>query len=120
MSTFCDTHKYELCHQSHLINIPFQFPEALAASRESYSGKMADIWQLGVTLYALVYGKVPFHEESIIKLYEKIQSEELCFKTTPEISFLLKNLLERYLTFIILYKICILNYAIHCYKKLET
>lgn len=70
------------------------FTEALAASKESYSGKMADIWQLGVTLYALVYGHVPFHDESIINLYEKIQSEELCFRSKPEISLLLKNLIE--------------------------
>lgn len=71
-----------------------EYLEALAASRESYSGKMADIWQLGVTLFALVFGRVPFHDESIIKLYEKIQSESLRFLNKPEISLLLKNILE--------------------------
>lgn len=58
---------------------------------------MADIWQLGVTLFALVFGCVPFRDDNILKLYERIQIDELIFPNKPEISLLLKNLLERML-----------------------
>jgi len=71
--------------------------EALATPKETYSGKMADIWQLGVTLYALVYGRVPFFDENIMKVYEKIRFDELKFPVQPEVSPLLKNLIEKML-----------------------
>lgn len=71
--------------------------EALAIPKESYSGKMADIWQLGVTLYALVYGQIPFNDVNIMKLYDKIQHQELQFPPKPENTPLLKDMLSKML-----------------------
>lgn len=51
-----------------------------------YCGRAADIWALGVTLFSLVYGNVPFVDSSIPKLYEKIQNEEVVFPEVPKIS----------------------------------
>ncbi|ODM97897.1 Calcium/calmodulin-dependent protein kinase kinase 2 [Orchesella cincta] len=75
----------------------FVAPEALANPKGSYSGKMADIWQLGVTLYALVYGQIPFNDGNILKLYDKIQHDELQFPAKPEASPLLKDMLSKML-----------------------
>jgi len=58
---------------------------------------MADIWQLGVTLYALVYGQIPFNDGNILKLYDKIQHDELQFPPKPEASPLLKDMLSKML-----------------------
>lgn len=34
------------------------------ADVESFSGKAADIWALGVTLYCMIFNKLPFWDET--------------------------------------------------------
>ena len=38
-----------------------------------YLGAEADIWSMGVLLYALLCGFLPFDDENIANLYKKIQ-----------------------------------------------
>jgi len=39
----------------------FMPPEVCDPDVTSFSGKKADVWALGITLFALVYNKLPFH-----------------------------------------------------------
>lgn len=43
------------------------------AQKRDYFGKPADIWALGVILYILLFGKLPFFAEFENDLYRKIQ-----------------------------------------------
>lgn len=76
----------------------FTPPEALGEERSSgFSGKCTDIWAMGVTLYAFVYGHVPFHDDNIIGLYSKIRHQQVDFSPNPPISCDLKELITRML-----------------------
>ncbi|XP_067935041.1 maternal embryonic leucine zipper kinase-like isoform X2 [Watersipora subatra] len=46
-------------------------PELIAGER--YLGAAADIWSMGVMLYALLCGYLPFDDENISNVYKKIQ-----------------------------------------------
>ena len=43
-------------------------------SGRNYLGSEADIWSMGVLLYALLCGFLPFDDENIAALYRKIQA----------------------------------------------
>lgn len=49
---------------------------------------------MGVTLYAFVYGKVPFYDENIIALYTKIKHQPVEFPDNPQVSESLKTLIR--------------------------
>lgn len=48
-------------------------------SKIEYSGPPADIWALGVLLYALLCGKFPFRGSNDKELYNNIKTQELQF-----------------------------------------
>ncbi|XP_054747490.1 calcium/calmodulin-dependent protein kinase kinase 2 [Anastrepha obliqua] len=76
----------------------FRAPESLRLGQHAFCGKAVDIWALGATLYALVYGNVPFVANSIPILYEKIKTDQLVFKDAPIISEQLKDCIFKMLT----------------------
>ncbi|XP_022256631.1 calcium/calmodulin-dependent protein kinase kinase 1-like, partial [Limulus polyphemus] len=75
----------------------FVAPEALRGNKGRYSGKAVDIWAMGVTLYSFVFGNVPFLDDNILVLYNKIKKQPLTFPTNPQISGELKDLVRRML-----------------------
>ncbi|XP_078362502.1 calcium/calmodulin-dependent protein kinase kinase 2-like isoform X2 [Oculina patagonica] len=76
----------------------FMAPESLQNSRDKYSGKAADIWALGITLYCFIFGKVPFDDVNRMGLYEKIKTEQLTFPEEPPLNPQLEDLILRMLT----------------------
>lgn len=52
---------------------------------------------MGITLYALIYGRVPFYEDNIIALYSRIKTQSVEFPNHPTTSKNLKSLINRML-----------------------
>ncbi|XP_065170074.1 calcium/calmodulin-dependent protein kinase kinase 1 isoform X2 [Atheta coriaria] len=75
----------------------FIAPEAVGDQRAGFSGKAADIWSMGITLFAFVYGHVPFYDENIVGLYSKIRHQPVEFPPLPTVSESLKDLIRKML-----------------------
>ncbi|XP_045503465.1 calcium/calmodulin-dependent protein kinase kinase 2 [Colias croceus] len=74
----------------------FRAPESTVVT-DKYIGEAADIWSLGVTLYAMVTGRVPWTAPSAVELQRRVLSEPLSFPSRPQLSRPLKRLLARML-----------------------
>lgn len=48
-------------------------PELLASGGGSYSGRAADVWSLGVSLYTMLVGRYPFQDTRPAALFTKIR-----------------------------------------------
>lgn len=64
MNTFCGS-------------LYFAAPELLLG--QEYSGPEVDVWSMGIILYVLLYGKVPFDDDSIKELQNKIKIANVQF-----------------------------------------
>ena len=72
-------------------------PELCVARHGDISGKAADIWSMGITLYCLRYGKIPFEQSGVVQLYESIKNDEVDLSAESEGNFkdLMLKLLEK-------------------------
>lgn len=75
----------------------FRAPETLQTGQHSYNGRAVDVWALGATLYALVFGRVPFVADNVPALYERIRTEPLSFPAGASVSDRLRQLIGRML-----------------------
>ena len=54
----------------------FHSPECFSSSSETgYSGIMADVWAVGVSLFQMVFGRPPFMASSMMETYRKARDE---------------------------------------------
>jgi len=74
----------------------FLAPELCSAGTSPH-GLLVDVWALGVTLYCMVFGTVPFMAENVLDIYEKIRTEPVRYPSTipADLQDLLSNLLEK-------------------------
>lgn len=75
----------------------FMPPELCVAKHGQVSGRAADIWSMGCTLYCLLFGRIPFEKRGMIELYQSIRMDPLEFETEcgDDIKDLLMRLLEK-------------------------
>lgn len=73
-------------------------PELCVAKHGGISGKAADIWSMGVTLYCLRFGCIPFERAGVLELYESIKKDSLCIardSCSDDLRDLIVKLLEK-------------------------
>jgi len=75
----------------------FMPPELCVAKHGQVSGKAADIWSMGVTLYCLRYGHIPFEKGGMLELYESIRSDDLPLQQEQDDNFedLIRRVLDK-------------------------
>jgi [calcium/calmodulin-dependent protein kinase] kinase len=75
----------------------FMPPELCVAKHGEVSGRACDIWSMGVTLYCLAFGHIPFEKTSMLDLFEAIKGDTPHYPETcdPVLKDLLERLLEK-------------------------
>ncbi|KAG5995272.1 hypothetical protein E4U54_002890 [Claviceps lovelessii] len=76
---------------------PAFMPPELCGKHQQVSGKAADIWSMGVTLFCLKYGKIPFNRSSVLEIYEAIKSDDPFIPEGEDADFvdLMSRILEK-------------------------
>lgn len=72
-------------------------PELCVAKHGDVSGKAADIWSMGVTLFCLRFGQLPFQETGVLQLYEAIQRDSVNVDEHTEVDESFKDLMLKLL-----------------------
>ncbi|KAF7957937.1 hypothetical protein EAE96_003504 [Botrytis aclada] len=72
-------------------------PELCVTKHGDVSGRAADIWSMGISLYCLRFGHIPFERTGVLELYEAIKSDELDYEpsTDPQFVDLMRRILEK-------------------------
>ncbi|KXH69454.1 hypothetical protein CSAL01_08516, partial [Colletotrichum salicis] len=75
----------------------FLAPELCVVRHGDVDGKATDIWSMGISLYCLRYGKIPFEQEGVLEMYEAIKTDspELPEDENPDFVDLISRILEK-------------------------
>ncbi|KAF9166159.1 hypothetical protein DFQ26_008565 [Actinomortierella ambigua] len=75
----------------------FMAPELCKHDHGEVSGKATDVWSMGVTLYCLRYGRLPFLSGNILDLQQMIRANEpdLSKEQDPAFTHFMKGLLAK-------------------------
>lgn len=76
---------------------PAFLPPELCGKHGEVSGQAVDIWSMGITLFCLRYGKIPFNRSSVMEMYEAIKDDELKLPAEEDPVFvdLMKKILDK-------------------------
>ncbi|KAG5913548.1 hypothetical protein E4U42_001018 [Claviceps africana] len=76
---------------------PAFMPPELCGKHQHVSGTAADIWSMGVTLYCLKYGKIPFNRSGVLEIYEAIKLDDAFVPEGEDADFvdLMSRILEK-------------------------
>lgn len=72
-------------------------PELCVAKHGDISGKAADIWSMGVTLYCLRFGRIPFEQAGMLQLYESIKKDDIDLGSREDCEEEFKDLMHKLL-----------------------
>lgn len=72
-------------------------PELCVAKHGDVSGTAADIWSMGVSLYCLRYGHIPFNKSGVLEIYQAIKEDTPVIPEdeNPQLKDLLMKLMEK-------------------------
>jgi [calcium/calmodulin-dependent protein kinase] kinase len=75
----------------------FLAPELCVTRHGDVDGKAADLWSMGVSLYCLRYGRIPFEAHVIVDMYDAIRNQEVTLPPDedPEFVDLMHKILEK-------------------------
>lgn len=73
----------------------FMPPELCVVKHGDVSGRAADIWSMGVTLYCLKYGQIPFQRDKIFDMYDSIKNDPADLSQEADADF--RDLMDRIL-----------------------
>lgn len=71
----------------------FMAPESLLEESNKYGGRALDIWAMGCTLYCFLFGQVPFQDNFILGLHNKIRTQPVTFPEDIEVSDEVKHVI---------------------------
>ena len=74
---------------------PFYAPPEIVSNQE-YDGKAGDVWSLGVVLYTMATGGLPWQDTNQVRLFEKIKRAEYVVPmfVVPQVATLLQQMLN--------------------------
>lgn len=80
---------------THFVSPNYVSPEVIDSEGCGYDGRKADIWSMGVILYVMSTGCLPFDEKSMPELFSKIRTGN--YRQPKGISVQLVDLISRIL-----------------------